>query len=150
MQKTRNTVKVIIAGSRTIPKEVAFWEALQFLQPEGEFAIDLKLKGGNCLEPRRVTELVTGECPTGPDQVPHMILSWLDSGSYGPNIEIKSFPAEWEKYEKAAGPKRNKEMAEYADALILIWNGKSKGSKNIRKEMTIRNKLVFEKIIKDK
>jgi len=52
-------------------------------------------------------------------------------------IPIKKFPAQWSKFGKSAGYKRNEEMAEYADALISVWDGKSKGSKhmiNIAKE----------------
>lgn len=51
------------------------------------------------------------------------------------NIKVAYFPAEWEKYGKAAGYHRNKEMAEYASykngfgALIAFWDGKSKGTK---------------------
>lgn len=41
------------------------------------------------------------------------------------------FPADWDKHGKKAGPIRNGEMAEYADGLILFWDGKSRGSKNM-------------------
>jgi hypothetical protein len=44
------------------------------------------------------------------------------------------FPAKWDKYGKAAGPLRNREMAAYADALILVWDGKSRGSANMLAE----------------
>ena len=44
---------------------------------------------------------------------------------------IKVFPAEWEKYGRSAGPRRNKQMAEYADALLAYWDGKSRGTKNM-------------------
>ncbi|AMC11907.1 hypothetical protein Lupro_11805 [Lutibacter profundi] len=47
------------------------------------------------------------------------------------NYPIKQFPANWKQYGKAAGPKRNKEMANYADSLIAFWDGKSKGTKNM-------------------
>ena len=43
---------------------------------------------------------------------------------------IKRFPADWN-IGKSAGYLRNKEMAEYADALIAFWDGKSKGTKNM-------------------
>jgi len=48
---------------------------------------------------------------------------------------LQSFviPAEWEKYGRAAGPIRNKKMAEYADALIAFWDGKSNGTKSMIK-----------------
>lgn len=41
----------------------------------------------------------------------------------------KLFPADWDMHGKRAGYVRNKEMAEYADALICFWDGVSKGSK---------------------
>lgn len=44
---------------------------------------------------------------------------------------IKRLPADWDKYGKSAGYKRNAEMAEYADGLIAFWDGKSKGTKHM-------------------
>lgn len=44
------------------------------------------------------------------------------------SIPVRYFRAGWDVYGKAAGPIRNKEMAQYADALILVWDGQSKGS----------------------
>ena len=47
------------------------------------------------------------------------------------NYPIKQFPANWSRYGKSAGYKRNNEMALYADVLIAFWNGKSKGTKHM-------------------
>lgn len=47
------------------------------------------------------------------------------------NLSLKVFPADWNKLGNAAGPIRNKQMAEYADALVAFWDGKSKGTKNM-------------------
>ncbi len=44
------------------------------------------------------------------------------------NIPVKPFPAQWALYGKSAGHRRNWQMAEYADALIAIWNGRSRGT----------------------
>ncbi len=41
------------------------------------------------------------------------------------------FPAEWKKYGKAAGPVRNKQMVEAADAVIAFWDEKSRGTKSL-------------------
>jgi hypothetical protein len=45
-------------------------------------------------------------------------------------FSLKEFPADW-KIGKSAGYARNKEMAEYADACICFWNGKSNGTKHM-------------------
>ncbi len=47
------------------------------------------------------------------------------------NYPIKQFPADWRRYGKSAGLKRNTEMASYADALIAFWDGESKGTKHM-------------------
>lgn len=45
-------------------------------------------------------------------------------------IPFKLFQADWEKYGKAAGPIRNREMAEYANALLAFDKG-TKGTQNM-------------------
>ncbi len=60
-------------------------------------------------------------------------------------IEIREFPADWNQHGRAAGPIRNAEMAEAdSDALLLLWDGKSAGSKNMKLQMTKRGKAVHE------
>lgn len=44
---------------------------------------------------------------------------------------LKQFPADWDTYGKAAGYRRNEQMAEYADAAVVFWDGKSRGSKHM-------------------
>ena len=41
------------------------------------------------------------------------------------------YPADWKKYGKAAGPIRNQQMAENADALIALLIEGSRGTKNM-------------------
>lgn len=59
------------------------------------------------------------------------------------NIPIKQFPAEWDVYGKSAGYVRNYVMAQYADALIAIWDGKSKGTLNMINTMANLNKPIY-------
>jgi hypothetical protein len=47
------------------------------------------------------------------------------------DIPVVSFPAEWDKYGKSAGYRRNVDMAIYADALLAFWDGESKGTKHM-------------------
>lgn len=52
-------------------------------------------------------------------------------------LDVKRFPANWDKYGNAAGPIRNEQMAKYAIAdgnrgvLVAFWDGKSKGTKSM-------------------
>lgn len=47
------------------------------------------------------------------------------------NLKVEKHPANWEKYGKSAGPRRNKEMAVNCDYVICFWDGKSKGTKSM-------------------
>ena len=93
--------KVIIAGSRTIDN----YQLIEHFIKESKIEIN---------------EIVCGEAK-GVDSC---------GKQYGikNNIPIKSMPAQWDKFGKSAGYKRNEEMAKYATHLILIWDGLSKGS----------------------
>ena len=44
---------------------------------------------------------------------------------------MEAFEADWDKFGKSAGYRRNEEMAKYADALIAFWDGKSKGTSHM-------------------
>lgn len=44
---------------------------------------------------------------------------------------VERHPADWTTYGKAAGFRRNAEMATVADALICFWDGQSRGTWNI-------------------
>jgi YspA, cpYpsA-related SLOG family len=63
------------------------------------------------------------------------------------NLPVAEFPADWAKHGKAAGPIRNEEMAKNADALILIWDGKSRGSANMLATAQKHGLKIFNHII---
>lgn len=59
--------------------------------------------------------------------------------------KLSLFPAKWDEFGKSAGYLRNKEMAEYADALIVFWDGKSKGTKHmidLAKENNLKTRVI--------
>lgn len=77
-----------------------------------------------------ITEEVSGGA-IGVDQLGEQ---WADV--YG--VEVTRMPVtaeEWNKFGKAAGPMRNRRMAEYADAAIIVWDGVSPGTRNMIDEM---------------
>lgn len=55
---------------------------------------------------------------------------------------VKKFHPDWDKFGLKAGPIRNAQMADYGHAAIIFWDGKSRGSKSMIKEMKERNKPV--------
>ena len=61
------------------------------------------------------------------------------------NLGLKKFPADWDRYGKSAGYKRNEEMAAFADTCICFWDGKSKGTNhmiNLAKKYELKLKVI--------
>ena len=64
---------------------------------------------------------VVSGCASGADSCGEL---WAN----GTNIPVKKFPADWKTHGKKAGPLRNAEMAEYADAVALFPGGEGTDS----------------------
>ena len=47
------------------------------------------------------------------------------------NLSISLFPADWDTYGKAAGYRRNADMADYGTHLVAFWDGESRGTKSM-------------------
>jgi len=99
-------MKVIIAGSRNFPTEHSdiIWCSIATSKFE-------------------ITEVVSGGA-IGADRFGEVYARQN-------KIPIKKFLPDWNRYGKSAGFIRNEQMANYADALIAIWDGKSNGTKNM-------------------
>lgn len=50
---------------------------------------------------------------------------------YNHSYKLTGFEADWDKYGKSAGFKRNVVMGDYADACIAFWDGESSGTKHM-------------------
>ena len=63
-------------------------------------------------------------------------------------LNLKTMPADWDKFGKSAGYKRNQAMADCSDATVAVWDGESKGTKHMI-DITKRkgNKLQMVKYI---
>jgi len=97
-------MKVIIAGSRSIDS----LDHIEKAVVRSKFIVD---------------EIVSGTA-RGADRYGEIYARLHD-------IYLTRMPANWNLHGKSAGYKRNVEMAEYADAVIVIWDGVSKGSKHM-------------------
>lgn len=115
-------MKLIIAGSRDLSEEVIYAELVQLKLNDHPMASATVIGSGRC---------------RGPDLAGEAYADF-----YG--IPVKSFPADWEKYGKAAGPIRNEEMVKWADgALVFIKPGGSKGSSNLIKNLKTLGKPIW-------
>jgi len=46
------------------------------------------------------------------------------------NIPVIEMSADWKSYGRAAGPIRNEQMVKLCDQCLILWDGKSRGTKN--------------------
>lgn len=97
-------MKVVIAGSRDIVDYGVLLKAIK-----------------EC--PFQITEVISGRA-RGVDTLGEKYAE--DCG-----LKLHLFPADWKKYRNAAGPIRNAQMAEVADAVLCVWDGKSSGTKDM-------------------
>ena len=114
-------MKVIIAGSRTITDMAILVQAIS----DSGFAI---------------TEVVSG----GASGVDTLGEQWADENGVG----VRLFRADWDRHGKAAGPIRNCQMAGYADALITLWDGKSRGTQDMIYQARLKGLKVFGVVVR--
>lgn len=106
-------MKTIIAGSRDITEYSAVLLAIEYAKKHANIEITQIVSGGaNGVD-------ALGEQYARENSIPLIVMR-----------------ADWKNHGKAAGPIRNKQMAECSDALIAIWDGASKGTKNMISEAT--------------
>ena len=110
-------MKVIIAGGRNYQLTPEDYDRLDDLYME-----------------INITEVVSG-CAKGADTCGEQWAGYR-------YIPIKKFPANWNKYGRAAGMIRNREMAEYADAVVLFPGGK--GTQNMYEQAFVNRLTIFD------
>lgn len=109
-------MKVIVAGTRTVRDPSIVCAAIG-------------------ASPFKVTEIVSGGAQ-GVDRIGEFLATqW--------KVPFKQFPANWALYGNAAGPRRNQQMAEYAEALIAVWDGQSRGTADMIARATTRGLPIF-------
>jgi hypothetical protein len=109
-------MRVIVAGSRGITDLSVVREALERSGFE-------------------VTEVVSGGA-RGVDRLGEELAREM-------GLPCRVFPAEWSSHGRSAGVLRNRRMAEYADALVAVWDGRSRGTANMIREAGERGLAVY-------
>lgn len=122
-------MRVIIAGSRKITSPKYIKHAVKL----SEFEIT-EIISGNASGVDRLGEQFAKE-----NNIPVKIFKadWNDITVPGAIVKVNKFGKE---YNSRAGHLRNKQMADYAEGLIAIWDGISPGTKNMILE-SINNKI---------
>ena len=101
--------RVIIAGTRTFNDYNLFKESCEYLLRES-------------MEKQQII-IVSGHA-RGTDTMGERFAK-----EHG--LPCEYYPANWQIHGRAAGPIRNKEMANNADALIAFWDGQSRGTRSM-------------------
>lgn len=93
----------------------------------------------NIITNGKATEIISGGC-RGADKIG-------EEYAQTHKLTLKRFPADWEKYGRAAGPIRNRQMLDYAleeNAIIVaFWDGKSRGTLNMITTAKKQNATVY-------
>jgi hypothetical protein len=69
----------------------------------------------------------------------HGVDSVAEQAARKQGLETLIFPADWEKYGKSAGFKRNIQIVEASDIVVAFWDGVSKGTLHSISEAAKRN-----------
>lgn len=91
------------------------------------------------LDTLTITEVVCGGA-TGADEGGRDWAVWK-------GIPVKHFPADWPRHGRAAGPIRNRQMAEYADQLVIFPGGR--GSANMLKTARELGLAIYSPLVPD-
>ena len=125
-------MKVIIAGSREINEYSIIVSAIQ----ESNFDITEVVSGGA----RGVDSLAERYANENKITFKKFVAYWNDLDLPGVRVKTNN---QGKKYNVLAGIWRNREMALYGDALIAIWDGKSRGTKNMIDEAKKKNLKIY-------
>lgn len=121
-------MKLIIAGSRDITDFTVLIDALVEVYDSGFLS-----------ESKVITEIVSNNAK-GPDRLGEEYAKRF-------SIAVKKFIPDWDGRGKSAGMQRNSEMGQYADAAVVLWDGKSRGTKHMIDVMRRLNKPCYVRII---
>lgn len=122
-------MRLIIAGGRDVPKDRADRLVFEAVQASG-FAAD-----------NAIACIINGGAG-GIDAAARRLYknTFRDRAR---NCMLMTVEADWKTHGRAAGPIRNRVMAQHADALVAIWDGKSPGTKNIIAEAEARGLKIY-------
>lgn len=130
MKEIKPKIKLIIAGTRP-PRDIS--ESIK----HNKRCLELIKQGWFELSVKYDIEVEVSGGGRGPDMLGE---SYADSLGV-PVARFYVSSVQWEKYPKTAGHMRNTLMADYSNALLAIWDGKSGGTKDMIEKMKAAGKI---------
>ena len=106
-------MRVLVTGSRDWIDRLTIYRALNEVCKEFDLNYESDEHGNTMPDHSKIT-VVHGHCPTGADH-------WADEWCIGNFFMAERHPAEWEKYGKSAGFRRNAEMVNLGADLCLAF-----------------------------
>jgi hypothetical protein len=116
--KKRDGMRVIVAGSRSILDYALVKNAIESSGFKISRVVCGKAKGVDSLGER-----------------------WAKENG----VQVDYYPADWDAHGKKAGFLRNQQMAENAESLILVWDGKSLGSR-LMLDLAVKKRLLIHEV----
>lgn len=110
-------MRVLVTGSRDWEDEALVQRTLSLLHQQGGTEVPLLPLDAQVRFDGRIHVLVTGKCPTGADR---MAEEWAEAY----DVEVVTYPADWGKHGKAAGPVRNAVMVKQGADVCMAYGGR--------------------------
>jgi hypothetical protein len=137
-------VRILVCGSRTWTDKKAIRDALNRVTAIGGLG-----EMAGCVIDQDTLTLIHG-CAPGADRLSEEVWRelWGRPPLHPENIVLR-FPAQWDKYGRAAGAIRNKQMLDESqpELVLAFWDGHSRGTKNMI-ELAKRAGVPVEVVIK--
>lgn len=116
IERQAKELRIVIAGSRT-------FDDMRYMRE----CLDEALSGVNAV--------VLSGAAMGADQMGERY-------AVARGWKVERYPADWNRFGNSAGMIRNKEMLDKCDAVVVFWDGKSRGTANMIEIARGANKLL--------
>jgi len=117
-------MKLAIVGSRTFDDSFILIEWLHWFAAAEDSLWNNKV------------EVISGGCPKGADAM-------AKKAALIGEFKYTEFPADWDKYGKSAGFRRNQQIVDACDVVLVFWDGKSRGTQDTINKAKIAKKPTF-------
>ena len=124
-------MRIIVCGSRDWSDELTVVQTLFGLTEFARWTVD-------------IVTIIEGGCPTGADAHAEQ---WCKDFADGEFVLHEQYPANWDRYGKSAGPRRNREMLATGCDLVVAFSNDLSHSRGTRDMVDIAKKAGVKTIV---